>query len=197
MLEGSLDAHLHSTRSERDALKTWADARGVEFAYKNIHRLDDLLVIAEAVGTNEPPFVHIGCHGNHDEDDENRPYLLFAPKAKKQNRIYLDKDETIETFRRCFSDRAILLSACLVGKYAAQVDAFARGARLKYVAAFTRPLYDQEAILFDIALYHATLNLGLTFPAAVERAREAVFRLGIKGGIGHAQKLVKVFPLEA
>src|SRR2546422_5960977 len=37
------------------------------------------------------------------------------------------------------------------------------------------------------------LNLGLTFPVAVKRAREALDKLAIRGGLGREQKLVRVF----
>ena len=191
VLEGSLDPALHSTRSEREALQNWCDASDIALAFKTVHRIEDFDQIVEALGRDRPPFVHIICHGNH--DDDNRAYLLFAPKSKKRNRIYLDAPETRAAFRRCFEGQSVLFSACLVAKYERHIDEFRRSAHMKYVAAFSRTIYDDEAILFDISLYHGMLNAGLTFRAAVERARSALETLGIRGEVGRGQRLVKVF----
>src|SRR2546426_7289202 len=98
--KGLWDTALHSPRSERDALKNWCDAADIALAFKTVHRIEDFDQIVEALGRDQPPFVHIICHGDHDDDD--RPYLLFAPKPKKRNRIYLDAPETHTAFRRCF-----------------------------------------------------------------------------------------------
>jgi hypothetical protein len=68
----------------------------------------------------------------------------------------------------------LCLSAWLVAKYERHIDSFRRSARLRHVAAFFRTIYDDEAILFDISLYHGILRVRLTFPAAVERARMAL-----------------------
>jgi len=191
VLEGSLDTALHSPRSERDALKNWCDAADIALAFKTVHRIEDFDQIVEALGRDQPPFVHIICHGDHDDDD--RPYLLFAPKPKKRNRIYLDAPETHTAFRRCFEGQSVLFSACLVAKYDRHIDRFRKSARLRYVAAFSRTVYDDEAILFDISLYHSILIAGLTFRAALERARSALEALGIRGEVGRGQRLVKVF----
>jgi len=64
----------------------------------------------------------------------------------------------------------------------------AHSADLRYVAAFSRTICDDEAILFDISLYHGMLNVGLTFRAAVERARSALEKFGIRGGVGRGQR---------
>src|SRR5438046_2398879 len=150
VLEGSLDAALHSKRSERDALETWCAARDVDLAFKSIHRPEDLEQIAEAIGVTSPPFIHIICHGDH---HDSRPYLRFAPRDLKRNRVYLDDSACTELFRRLFSGRSVLFSACLVGKHASDIETFRRAAHLKYVAAFCREIMDDDAILFDLALY--------------------------------------------
>jgi CHAT domain-containing protein len=191
VLEGSLDSALHSPRSERDALQNWCDAAGIALAFKAVHRVEDFEQIVEALGRDRPPFVHIICHGNH--DDNGRPYLLLAPRSKKRNRIYLDTAETHRAFHQSFGGQSVLFSACLVAKYERHIDNFRRSAHLKHVAAFSRTIYDDEAILFDISLYHSILSAGLTFPTAVARARDALATLGVRGGIGRGQKLVKVF----
>ena len=121
------------------------------------------------------------------------PRTRFAPRDLKRNRVYLDDSACTELFRRLFSGRSVLFSACLVGKHASDIETFRRAAHLKYVAAFCREIMDDDAILFDLALYHATINLGLTFPVAVKRAREALDKLAIRGGRGKEQKLVRVF----
>jgi hypothetical protein len=190
VLEGSLDARLHSRRSERDALLNWCEAGSVDLAFKSIHRLEDLEQIAEALGRTPPPFIHIICHGDHDNDG---PYIRFAPRDLKRNRVYLRSSSCVDAFRRCFAGLSILFSACLIGKYASDIEHFRRAAGLKYVAAFCREIFDDEAILFDLALYHSSIVLGLTFPTAVERAREALDALRIRGLAGRSQKLIKVF----
>jgi len=182
VLEGSLDAELHSTRSERDALSTWCAANYVKLAFKTVHRVEDLEIIARSIGRDAPPFLHISCHGNH--DDDKRAHLFFAPQHAHKHRIYLDDDETARAFR-VFEGASLFLSACEVGKYGAQVSRFKRAAKLRHVAAFSREVYDHEM------LYHSSLNLGLTFPKAVERASKAVAVLGVKGNQG--KELVRVF----
>ena len=102
----------------------------------------------------------------------------------------MDDDETARAFR-VFEGASLFLSACEVGKYGAQVSRFKRAAKLRHVAAFSREVYDHEMLVFDLALYHSSLNLGLTFPKAVERASKAVAVLGVKGNQG--KELVRVF----
>ncbi|MBI2014788.1 MAG: hypothetical protein HYS77_04525 [Candidatus Rokubacteria bacterium] len=80
-----------------------------------------------------------------------------------------------------------------MAKYERHIDEFRRSARLRHVAVFSSTIHDDEAILFDISLYHGMLNAGLPFPAAVERARDALETLGIRGERGRGQRLVKVF----
>src|SRR2546428_13824292 len=94
---------------------------------------EDFEQIVEALGRDRPPFVHIICHGNH--DDDGRPYLLLTPRSKKGNQIYLDTSETHNAFRQCFGGQSVLFSACLVAKYERHIDSFRRSARLRHVAA--------------------------------------------------------------
>jgi hypothetical protein len=189
VLEGSLDTDLHSTRSERDALANWAAANSAKLAFKTIHTVEDLAIIARSLGREEAPFVHISCHGDHDHKT-GRPYLMFAPRHERRHRAYLDDTATIEAFR-LFEGASVLVSACSIGRYGAKVTAFRRRARLKHVAAFSREVWDYEMLPFNYALYHAALNLGLTFRRAVERARQAMALLGVRGNRG--TDLVRVF----
>lgn len=188
MLEGSLDPELHSTRSERAALETWCTSNGIELAFKNIHSLEDLVLIAQAIGKERPPFIHLSCHGKIDGRTE-LPYLLFAPRERRETKLFLGDDRTIAAFRS-LAGHDLLLSACLVGRYGSEIQEFRKQTGLRRVAAFTREICDHEAILFDLALYQASINLGLTFSAAIERARQAVGTLGVKGHA--AQHLVRV-----
>ncbi len=189
VLEGSLDAELHSTRSERDALGNWAAANEARLAFKTIHTVEDLAIIARALGREEAPFVHVSCHGSHDEKT-GRPFLMFAPRHERRHRAYLDDSATIDAFR-LFEGTSLLISACSVGRYGAKVTAFRKRARLKHVAAFSRDVWDYEMLPFNYALYHAALNLGLTFPKAIQRARDVMAVLGVRGPRG--ADLVRVF----
>ncbi len=191
VLEGSLDRKLESDRSEEELLRTWLEAQNVKVAYKNIHALEDIRVLAKAIGNKEPPFVHISCHGDH--DDHDRAYILLAPTPNKKNRILLNDPDTQKTFRDAFEGMHVFFSACLLGKFQKEMVAFRKGARLNSVAGFSREIYDSDAMLFELLLYHGVLTKGWNFKTAVTNACASLKPLGLKGGKGHGQSLVRVF----
>jgi hypothetical protein len=191
VLEGSLDSELQSERSGEQLLRAWLGANKVKLRYKNVHMLDDIEIIRRAMGKEKPAFVHISCHGNHAE--EKRPYIEFAPKATKKDRILLNDQRTIAVFRKAFEGLPVLFSACLLGKYQAEMQLFRKSARLGPVAAFTREVYDTETMVFELLLYHAVLNEGWNFTTGVQKANAALLNIGIKGGPGKHQTLVRVF----
>lgn len=190
VLEGSLDDALESPRSEEDLLRTWLGSTGIPVAYKNILTLQDLRIISRAVDSKWPVFVHLSCHGRY---DGRRPYITLIPKARKMDRIYLDDPKTVGVFRDSFAGLPVLFSACLLGKYRDPITKFRNDAKLSAVAAFTREVYDSEAMLFELLLYQAMLVNGWTFRKAVESASTALLRMGLRGGRGHSQRFVRVF----
>ncbi len=190
ILEGSLDNDLASQRSEEDLLRTWLQAEKVPVAYKNVHALLDIPILARGLTKNRPPFVHISCHGDHDES--GRPYIVFAPKPKKQDRIFLDTPETQQIFRNAFSGLPIFFAACFLGKHQNQLIDFKTGANLTDVASFTRVVYDSEAMIFELLLYHGVLINGWNFKTAVNKASDAMMGMNILGTKGKAQKLARV-----
>ena len=191
LLEGSLDRQLHSTRSEEDMLRTWLRTHNVLLAFKNIHVLDDIDMIGKAIGQNKPSFVHISCHGNL--DDENRPYIVLPPKYTKDDYIYLDDSKTIDVFKKHFSGLPILFSACLLGRYQTQMTEFRQSAGLLQVAAFTRVIYDYEAILFELLVYHGILENGWNFSMSIDKANKALSEILVRGSRGRNQILARVF----
>jgi hypothetical protein len=191
VLEGSLDHWLHSTRSEGDLLRTWLRAIGVRLAYKNIHTLEDIRVIGNAIGKNRPLFVHISCHGYH--DDAGRAYIRLAPGTGSKHNLHLNSNKTIRIFREVFQGMPVLFSACNLGKYQKEMKQFLHASRLSYIAAFTTDIYDADAMLFELLLYHNVLNNGWTFETSVEKAKEALARVNVKGDQGKSQSLVRLF----
>lgn len=189
VLEGSLDGELHSTRSEEELLRRWLSSINGELAYKNVHALSDLSILADSIGNRYPPFIHISCHGAH---DDGKAYVLFAPKDKKKTRIYLNDEKTVEAFS-VFANYSVLFSACLLGRYEDEVHKFRKAAGLKSVAAFTREVQDSETMLFELMLYQGMLVNGWTFKTAVEKAEKAARTLNVKGTSGHKQKFVRLF----
>ena len=191
VLEGSLNPQLHLVRSEEGLLRTWFGSQQMPLAYKNVHALDDIPILARAMGAAKPPFVHISCHGDHDRS--GRAYILLAPSNAKRDRIYLNDPGTIGVFREAFEGMPILFSACLLGKYQAEMKRFRREARLGPVAGFTREVHDPETMLFELLLYQGVLANGWTFQAAVRNACNALLRVCVRGGRGKAQRMARVF----
>jgi hypothetical protein len=190
VLEGSLDSNLESTRSEENVLRTWLDSDKVMLAYKNIHTIDDIEVIGHAIGKNKPPFVHISCHGDHDE--KKGAYITLAPRSSDlKSRIYLNDVRTISVFKDTFEDMPILFSACLLGSYRKDMDNFKKEANLRAIAAFTREVYDKECMLFELLIYQGMLFQGKKFENAVKNAEKALKIVGIKGVKGTG--FVRVF----
>lgn len=191
VLEGSLGEHLESTRSAEHLLRNWLNAIQVKVAYKNVHSLADIPVLARALQRNPPPFVHISCHGYHDR--EGRPFIRFAPSSLQSDRIYLDDPQTTDTFREAFEGMAVLFDACLLGKYSRHMTQFRRAARLTAVAGFTRVVYDSEVALFDLLVYQGLLINGWKFSTAIKKACDALKGYGLLGGRGRAQSMARVF----
>jgi hypothetical protein len=190
VLEGALDDHLESTRSEEDLLRTWLGANNVPFAYKSILTLEDIAVIGRALGAKQPLFVHLSCHGDY--DDSGRAYIRLAPGSRKSDRIFMDDDAVLGVFRDAFGGLPLLLSACQLGRFEGAMQAFRTGARLTGVAAFARDVYDSEAMLFELLLYQGLLVNGWTFRTAAEKARDALYVMGLRGGTGRGQAFVRV-----
>ena len=190
VLEGSLGDTLHSTRSAEGTLRTWLKANEIPLAYKNIHTLDDISVIGKAVGRSKPAFVHLSCHGNH---EQGRPYFTLAPRASESDRIYLDDERTAEVFGKHFRGLPLLFSACFLGKYQDSLISFRDAAGLAAVASYTRDISDAEALLFELLLYHGVLVKGMRFGTAIERANYALLELSVKGSRGHGQQFARVF----
>lgn len=191
VLEGSLDPHLHSTRSEEDLLRNWLNANDARLRYKNVHTLADIEILGRAIGNEMPAFVHISCHGNHDE--AGRAYIQFAPRPRKADRIALNCEETVKVFRGAFEGLPLLFSACQLGKYQGELQQFRRSARLSCIAAFTRDVFDAEAMIFELLVYHGVLNNGWRFATAVSKARNGLMAIGIRGDRGRNQSFVRTF----
>lgn len=192
VLEGTLDSKLESTRSEENVLRTWLDSQRVTLAYKNIHTLEDIKVIGGAIGNNNPLFVHISCHGDH---DNRGAYIILAPNSKDpKNRIYLNDPETIDVFRSVFEGIPILFSACWLGRFKRDMDLFRQSANLGKIAAFTRIVCDSECILFELLVYQSIFVQGCPFETAVEKAEKALGVVGIRGVKGKG--FVRVFLIQ-
>lgn len=190
VLEGSLDHDLASTRSEEDLLRTWLNSNDVAVAYKTIHDLGDIQILSRAIDNKWPVFLHISCHGAY---ENGRPYITLAPKQLKADRIFLDDPNTISIFKDNFSEIPVLFSACLLGKYKDPMTNFRKNTGLAAVAAFTREIYDSEAMLFELLLYQGMLVNGWTFKRSVSTASKALLKMGLRGGHGHSQSFVRVF----
>jgi hypothetical protein len=191
VLEGSLDDNLESERSEEPLLRTWLEANDVAGAYKNIHLLDDIEILSKGLKKNQPPFVHISCHGDH--DGQGRAYIRLAPGQLRADRIFLDAPKTQDTFRRAFEGLPVYFSACMLGKYQSELQKFRAGAKLGPVAGFTRSVDDSETMLFELLLYQGVLFNGWTFTNSIGKACEALSHVEVRGGTGQAQSLVRVF----
>lgn len=191
VLEGTLDSLLHSPRSVETLLRAWLAANRIRLVYKNVHTLADIGVIAKALGRQRPAFVHISCHGEHTSD--GRAYITLAPRARTRDRIMLTSPETTNAFRDAFGGLPLLFSACLLGRHRAEMARFKEQAELDCVAAFTREVYDAEAMMFELLLYHGVLINGWAFATAVERARKALHTVGVRGSRGPHQAFVRLF----
>jgi hypothetical protein len=187
LLEGSLDSHLTSSRSESRILDDWLRSHFWEsrVAYKNIHRLEDLDIIGRQIAASDYLFVHFNCHGA--AGGKRGPYIKLFPGKK----TFLLEDASIETFKRHFAGRDILFSACELGRYEASMRQFKERAALGEVAAYSRSVCDYEATIVDLCIYQSILGNACTFRTAVTRALEAVRNLGIVGP-GHLE-LLRVF----
>lgn len=195
-LEGNLDKDLQSRRTGMDTLRGWCDAYGVDFASKTVHRLDDLEVLARSLNVAAPPaFVHLACHGDQ-STEKSTSYLSFTGgRTNEKARVYLDSSETWEAFRRLSKKnvRALLLDACLVGRYEDQLRRFCTECGFDFVAASPRAIDDYESLIIATTLYYAALHQGLRFDKAVNKVVKALSILGIRGTPGSAQALLRVF----
>lgn len=190
VLEGTLDSKLESTRSEENVLRTWLDSQRVTLAYKNIHTLEDISVLARAIGNDKPLFAHISCHGDH--DDDQGAYIILAPNSNDpKNHIYLNDKLTIDVFKSAFEGIPILFSACWLGRFKRDMDLFRQNANLGKIAAFTRIVCDSECMLFELLVYQSIFVQGCPFETAVEKAEKALGVVGIRGVKGKG--FVRVF----
>jgi hypothetical protein len=190
VLEGSLDRRLDSTRSGEPLLRAWLRAHQVRLAFKNVHTLDDILIMARDYGKVRPPFIHLSCHGAYDE--ENRAYITLAPAGLKEDRLHLTDPAMVRTFGDdFFHGMPILLSACLLGRYGTEMERFRRETGVGPVAAYTFEVYDYNAMLFELLLYQGVLSNGWPFSTAVEKALKAASVVKIRGTRG--QPLIRLF----
>jgi hypothetical protein len=155
--------------------------------------LEGIKILGEAIGPNKPLFVHISCHGWY---HEGRAYIRFAPGQDNNHDICLNNSKTIKVFRQAFAGLPLLFSACTLGKYQDEMHKFAKSSGLSCVAAFTRDIYDAESMLFELLLYHGVYSNGWKFETAVEKARDSLMILNVRGGIGKGQGLVRLFKPE-
>ncbi len=190
VFEGSLDIQLHSTRSEEDLLRTWFNANKIELAYKNVHSLVDIKILSASIGKDNPLFVHISCHGAH---QDKKAYIRFAPKGSKKNNIFLNDPKTVKVFHDSFSKLPILFSACDLGRYEGEMNKFIKSTKIPYIAAFTREVYDTEAMIFELLLYHGIYNNLWTFETAIKKAMKSLLSMNVRGGKGKGKSLVKIF----
>lgn len=186
VLEGNLANSLDDySRTEHHLLRTWLDANSLSLVFKNIHQLSDIKLLAQQIGSLHPPFIHICCHG--DVDDEVEPFIMLLTE-----KIYLNDPKTIAVFA-LFRGYPVFFSACNLGAYELPMMQFRKATGLGPIAASSREIYDHEAMMFGLMLYQCVLNLGLTFSLAVRKSLDACRTLGIKGKPGHAQRYVRVF----
>ena len=188
LLEGSLDSPLTSRRSEARILAEWLESAGHELAHKIIHCVEDLDVLRPAIARTDFLFVHVNCHGG--QHRSKGPYITLSPTSKK---VYLLEESTYSAFRRCFASRSVLFSACELGKYEHQMQEFRKLAGLRWVAAYSRVVCDYEALPFDLCVYLGILHHAWTFRTSVQRAIEGFKSMGILGGVGQGQTLVRLF----
>jgi len=187
VMEGNLADDLSDYgRTEQNLLRTWLDASNIKLAFKSIHQLSDIELLAKMMGKSHPPFIHISCHGQLDSN--KGPFIQLTPG----NSIYLNDPETIRVFS-LFEGFPLFFSACLLGVNEGPMQEFRRRTKLGSIAASTREIYDHEAMLFGLMLYQCTLVNGLTFETAVEQSLKACSLLKIKGKSGKGQSYVRIF----
>lgn len=187
ILEGNLAEDLHETRTDQELLKSWFGSTRSKCAFKSIHQLSDIELIASRLNKQVlPPFIHISCHGA--VGDDQRPYIQLFDDL-----IYLGDPKTVEVFSK-FEGYPVYFSACLLGKYEKPIREFQSAAKLGPIAVSPREIYDHEGLLFSVMLYQSVVNSCLPFVEAVENCISAIKLMGVKGVQGHGQSYVRVFP---
>lgn len=191
VLEGNLDDKLTSSRSEEHLLRTWFNSINVPIVYKNIHNLEDIILLTQKIKSSQhiPPLVHISCHGYNDLD--GRAFIILAPGKNIKNRIYLNTPETQEVFRKAFKNLPLLFSACLLGKYGKEMSDFKKATQVLSIAAFTREVYDSESMIFELLVYHGIFIKGWSFRYAIEKSCTSMKTLGVRGTKGN--DFVRIF----
>jgi hypothetical protein len=185
VLEGNLADDLHEPRSERGLLTTWFDSIKLKFAFKSIHQMSDIDLLAKRVNTKIlPPFIHISSHGY--VDAEKRPCIQLL-----DDELHLDDPKTIEVFSQ-FEGYPVFFSACLLGRFQEPIKKFQAAAKLGPIVVSTREIYDYEAMLFGLMLYQCIIRGCLTFEDAVIRCIEALRIIGIKGCKGRGQAYARL-----
>ncbi len=184
VLEGNLAADLHELRSERGLLTTWFDAIKLKFAFKSIHQMSDIDLLAKKVNREIlPPFIHISSHGY--VDAEKRPFIqLFGDE------LYLDDPYTVEVFSQ-FEGYPVFFSACLLGRFQEPIKKFQAAAKLGPIVVSTREISDNEAMLFGLMLYQCVIG-GIAFEDAASRCIEALRLVGVKGTKGRGQAYARL-----
>lgn len=122
-----------------------------------------------------------------------RAFIRLAPSSLRRDRIFLNDAKTQKVFREAFQGLSVLFSACSLGKYQTEINAFRKGAKLKALACFSREVWDSETMLFELMLYHGILSKGWKFATAARKAGTALQKLGLLGAKGQSQTFVRVF----
>ena len=186
ILEGNLSEDLHETRTDQELLRSWFNSTRSKCAFKSIHQLGDIELIASRLNKQVlPPFVHISCHGA--VGNGQRPCIQLFDDL-----IYLDDEKTVEVFSK-FEGYPVYFSACLLGKYEKPIREFQSAAGLGPIAVSPREICDHEGLLFSVMLYQSILNGCLPFVEAVENCISAIRLMGVRGSQGHGQSFVRVF----
>lgn len=190
LLEGSLDPDLSSERSEARILSEWllTHEYPISLFHKNIHTLDDLNVFGKSIKKAQILLVHINCHGSAAVDSKG-PFIELYPG----NKTYLLDDENINILKAYFEGQDVFFEACTLGRYQKQMAELRQAAGFRTLAAYSREVYDYEAVLFSLCLYHGMLGENHNFPTAATKAVEALAAIGIHGSRGRDQHLVRIF----
>lgn len=184
ILEGVLDGDEASiSASPPYRLKQWLGAFRDDLPVWPVYQLSDIALACRDVQHQRPPFVHINCRGGIDQ--ELRPYIVLL-----KDRLYLDDQETIDTFRN-LRGLPIFLSTCNFWRYADGIQRFRHAAELGPIAAPIGSILDSDARLFGLMLYSSILVIGMDFDIAVRNCYQASKVVGLTGQPG--QGCVRLF----
>jgi len=174
ILEGILEEEGASiAESTPSRLKQWLGAFSDDLPVWSVYQLSDIVLLCRNVQHRRPPFVHINCRGGIDQ--ELRPYIVLL-----KERLYLDEQETIDTFSN-LKGLPIFFSSCNFGLYGDQIQRFRHAAELGPIASPIGCILDSEARLFGLMLYSSILVIGMDFDLAVHNCYQASRIVGLTG----------------